>query len=251
MVDEEECTKLLIPSHLDGDANIKRDFFDQLTELLCYKKDPSLITSTGLIYSETEATIVVTRNSNTSGKTWSDKDVNMLEYLAVSNFVMAVEALCYSTDFCTMLEASLTAQKLRRVVEELSHTRWPMQVAVSFMDVAQQCPGFRDLKIVLLNSLPPRKVKTWRLPKEELSATPQLERKFRNEVGKLKNVHAEMLLMAYLLDGRDINSETFPYIEVSKKTCLLCGHLLQETGFFETRGNHGKCYSQWTFPKTL
>jgi hypothetical protein len=80
--DDEECTNLLTPPSLDGDAGIKKDFLDRLAELLCYRKDPSLITSTALIYSEREATIVATRNSTSGGKTWSDKDVKMLEYLA-------------------------------------------------------------------------------------------------------------------------------------------------------------------------
>ena len=47
--DDEECTNLLIPPSLDGDARIKKDFLDRLAELLCYRKDPSLITSTALM----------------------------------------------------------------------------------------------------------------------------------------------------------------------------------------------------------
>lgn len=107
-----------------------------------------------------------------------------------------------------------------------------MQGAEAFLHVAQQCPGFRNVKIVLLNSLPARKVKTWQLPKEEFSDTPHLEPKFRNEVKKHKNLHAEMVLIAYLLGCKGLCSEVFPYLGVSKKTCLLCGHLLQEIGFF-------------------
>jgi hypothetical protein len=61
---------------------LKKDLLDRLAELLCYRKDPSLITSTALIYSEAEATIVATQNSTLDGRTWSDKDVKMLEYLA-------------------------------------------------------------------------------------------------------------------------------------------------------------------------
>jgi hypothetical protein len=171
--------------------------------------------------------------------------------LSAYDFVRDVEAISYSTDFYTELKVNLTPNKLRRVVEELAHIRRPMQGAIAFLHVAQQCPGFRSVKIVLLNSLPARKVKTWALPKEEFPVTPQLEPKFRNEVEKHKNLHAEMVLMAYLLGCRGFCSEVFPYLGVSKKTCLLCGHLLREIGFFETRGNHGKCYSQWTFPHTL
>jgi hypothetical protein len=103
----------------------------------------------------------------------------------------------------------------------------------------------------LLESLPARKVKAWPLPKEEFPITPQIEPKFRNEIEKHKNIHAEMMLMAYLLPCSGLGSGVFPYLGISKKTCLLCGHMLREIRFFETRGNHGKCYSQWTIPNTF
>lgn len=82
LLDDDESTNLLAPLSLDGDARIKKDFLDRLAELLCYTKDPSLITSTALVYSDEEATIVAARNSSSGGNTWSDKDVKMLEYLA-------------------------------------------------------------------------------------------------------------------------------------------------------------------------
>lgn len=81
-IDDENCTNLLSPLSLDGDAGIKRDFLDGLAEIICYRKDSLLITSTALIYSEKEATIVAARNSTSGRETWSDKDVEMLEYLA-------------------------------------------------------------------------------------------------------------------------------------------------------------------------
>jgi hypothetical protein len=82
LIDDEDCTNLLSPPSLDGDAGIKKDFLDRLAEILCYKKDPSPVTSTALIYSEKEATIVAARNSTSGPETWSDEDVEMLEYLA-------------------------------------------------------------------------------------------------------------------------------------------------------------------------
>jgi hypothetical protein len=171
--------------------------------------------------------------------------------LAVYDFVKAVGIISDNSDFVTALEVNLTAHKLRRVVEELSYIERPMMGAMAFAHAAQQCPGFRNVRIVLLNSPSARKVKTWPLPKEEFSITPQLERKFCKEVGKRKNVHAEMVLMTYLLGCTDLSLDVFPYLGVSKKTCLLCGHLLRAMNLFETRGNHGKCYSQWTLPRTL
>lgn len=81
-IDDEDCTNRLSPPSLDGDAVIKKTFLDRLAEILCNRKDPSLITSTALIYSEKEATIVAARNSTSGPKTWSDDDVRMLENLA-------------------------------------------------------------------------------------------------------------------------------------------------------------------------
>jgi len=124
-----------------------------------------------------------------------------------------------------------------------------MQRAEAFLKVVQECSGFRNVKNVLLKNLPSRKVKSWPLPKEDFSVTPELAPKFSNEVKKRKYLHAEMVLMAYLLVYKGFHSDVFPYLGVSKKTCLLCGHMLREIGFFETRGNHGKCYSQWTLHK--
>jgi hypothetical protein len=82
LTDDEECTNLPNPPFMNGDAAVKKDFLDRLAELLCYRKDPSLITGTALIYSEVEVTILAARNSTASGKSWSDRDVKMLEYLA-------------------------------------------------------------------------------------------------------------------------------------------------------------------------
>ena len=92
-------------------------------------------------------------------------------HLPVHDFARDVEAISYSTDFYTKLKVNLTPLKLRRVVEELAYIRRLMQGAGAFLHVAQQCPGFRNVKIVLLESLPARKVKAWPLPKDEFPIT--------------------------------------------------------------------------------
>lgn len=93
-IDDEECTNLLDPAYLNGDAGIKKGFLDRLAELLCYRKDPSLITSTALLYNDKEVTIVAARNSPTKGKTWSKKDITMLEYLAALLEQISSDSLC-------------------------------------------------------------------------------------------------------------------------------------------------------------
>ncbi|EMR61650.1 hypothetical protein UCREL1_11423 [Eutypa lata UCREL1] len=142
-------------------------------------------------------------------------------------FVLGVESLSDNTDFYAKLRGNLTPPELRRVVDELGFIRRPMQSAVELLHVAQQCSGFRKINIVLLNSLPARRVQAWQLGKKDISLTARLRKKFHNEVKKKKNIHAEMMLMTYFLGLRDPRTEVFPYLGVSKKTCLLCGHMLE------------------------
>ncbi|GAW21440.1 hypothetical protein ANO14919_109590 [Xylariales sp. No.14919] len=315
-LDDEECTNLLGPLTLDSEASIKREFLDRLAELLCYSKNPALITSTALIYSDEEVTVVAARNSS-NGQTWLDKDITMLEYLAevleqiasnksfeldplpavqstliryysdrirhhakeamsvvkgdaswdnfkdklcgeavsgllcIDDFASGVDFLAKLSDFHDVMEAGLTKKKKLRLMQELQYIRRPIQGTVAFAHVAQRLPGFRKIKVVLLKSLPARKVKTWKFPFGEFTVTPQLKAKLCEEFGKRKHIHAEMMLMTYLLSSNNPSSEVFPYLGVSKKTCFLCGNMLQEMGIFGTRGNHGKCYSHWTLPYAL
>ena len=50
------------------------------------------------------------------------------------------------------------------------------------------------------------------------------------------------------LFSTDVVARMFPYFGISKKTCLLCGHVLSQLGSFHARNNHGKVYGQWTLP---
>lgn len=81
LTEDEECTSSFFPSLPLDAAEIKRGFLDRLAELLCYRKDPVLISSTALIYRDDEVTIVAARNSSLGEDAWSNKDVRMLEYL--------------------------------------------------------------------------------------------------------------------------------------------------------------------------
>lgn len=81
-MEDEECTNFSPSLSLEDDAQMKKGFLDRLAELLCYRKDPALITSTALVYCDEVATIVAARNSSSGGSTWSPRDIKMLEYLA-------------------------------------------------------------------------------------------------------------------------------------------------------------------------
>ncbi|KAI3571264.1 hypothetical protein IWW34DRAFT_710074 [Fusarium oxysporum f. sp. albedinis] len=171
--------------------------------------------------------------------------------LSTYQFAEKVEFLSYSTDFYRTLKTQLSPTRLRQVLDELAFIRRPMQGAVEFLLIAKQCTCFRNIKIHLLNSLPSRKVGAWQLPQAGINLKPKHEVKFNSEIGKRRNIHAEMMLMGYLFSIMRHGLVIFPYLGVSKKTCLLCGHLLKEMAQFDTRGNHGKCYSQWTLPPVL
>lgn len=80
--EDDECTDFFSRLSLDDDTEIKSGSLDRLAELLCCKKDPALIASTALIYSDEEATIVAARNSSWGGDTWSHRDCRMLEDLS-------------------------------------------------------------------------------------------------------------------------------------------------------------------------
>lgn len=80
--EDDECTNIFSRLSLDDDTEIKSGFLDRLAELLCYKKDTALISSTALIYSDEEATIVAARNSSSGVDSWSHRDCRMLEDLS-------------------------------------------------------------------------------------------------------------------------------------------------------------------------
>lgn len=57
-------------------------------------------------------------------------------------------------------------------------------------------------------------------------------------------------MITYLLNRENTN-QPFSYLGISKKTCFLCGHVLEKLGMFYTRANHGKMWSLWTLPPVL
>ena len=136
-------------------------------------------------------------------------------HLDTHDFVKAVDKLSYDADFFLPLKARLTPKDLNRVVEELAFIRRPVQGAEVFAHTAQQFSEFQSTKIILLKSNRPRKVNIGQL------GTPYLA--FKEDM----KVHAEMMLLTYLLRSENACLEVFPYLGVSKKTCFLCGHILQ------------------------
>ena len=174
----------------------------------------------------------------------------MSRKISAHNFVQCVESLSDNTDFYTNLKTASTPAKLTRLVEQIAFIRRPMRSAIVFCRAAQHIASFQKVKIRLLTSFPSKSVQHVLLPKGEFPMSPSFQRKFEAELTKVKWVHAEIQVMIHLLgEGSPVGMVT--YLGASKKTCFLCGHVIRQMCQFQTRGNHGKMYSQWTLPSAV
>ncbi|KAL2017235.1 hypothetical protein VTK56DRAFT_2394 [Thermocarpiscus australiensis] len=172
--------------------------------------------------------------------------------VSAHDLVECVATLSDSTDFYATLKATFPSARLRRLVEDLAFIERPLTSARAFCYAARQIAGCGKIAIQLLPRFPwkPRSVPPVSLPKAEFPMCREFRKKFAAELAKVKWIHAEIRVMTHLL-SQGIPAGTVPYLGVSKKTCFLCGHIIQAMGQFQTRGNHGKVYSQWTLPSAL
>jgi hypothetical protein len=116
--------------------------------------------------------------------------------------------------------------------------------------VACEVPGMKRVKIVLLPGYKSRQVPPHHPFLDSIVQNGKDSQRLHAELRKRKWVHAEMRMVLHLF-GTDNMARMFPYLGISKKTCLLCGHALTQLGVFQARGNHGKVYGQWTLPRGL
>lgn len=105
--------------------------------------------------------------------------------------------------------------------------------------------GFQNIKVQLLQGYEGKQV----VPDRSF-LQPPVKRLLNDCLKKDKLVHAEIRMISHLLH-HGLVGNAFNYLGISKKTCLLCGHVIQTLGRFRTRGNHGKIYSGWTLPDAL
>ncbi|KAL3486673.1 hypothetical protein BJX62DRAFT_241724 [Aspergillus germanicus] len=235
------------------------EFLDQLAELFCPKKDADYVSCTSLMESEEEVTIFAARNA-----AWVDVDVKLLEevasmlesvattdgHIASPSFVEMVDDLCRSTDFYSELNANAPPAKVHRQRWEMEYICRPRHAFGTFYKAACEVPGMKRAKIVLLPGYESR----WVPPHHPFLGS-ELEsgkdpQRLGAELRKARWVHAEMRMVLHLFSTDNV-ARMFPYLGISKKTCLLCGHVLKQLGIFQARGNHGKVYGQWTLPRSI
>lgn len=169
-----------------------------------------------------------------------------------TTLVTIVDDICYNTTFYSELNQLLTEKQVKRITRELGFLCRPKYAYATFLEATREIQGFQRVNITLVpgakaKQVPPNK-----------SLCPQLRTKADQTIlkllGKKKWIHAEMGMemgMVTHLISKDSVAQTFPYLGISKKTCFMCGHILQSLALFQTRSNHGKVYSQWTLPSSL
>ena len=162
--------------------------------------------------------------------------------------VSIIYDICYSTTFYSEINRLFTDKQVKRLVRELGFLCRPKYAYNTFWEAAREIEGFQSMKITLVPGAKARHVPP------SISLCPQsstkADQKVRLELRKKKWIHAEMGMVTHLI-SKDSVAQTFAYLGISKKTCLMCGHILQSLGLFQARNNHGKVYSQWTLPSSL
>jgi hypothetical protein len=145
------------------------------------------------------------------------------------------------TTFLALVRALNNGDATTRMLNELHCIRRPQLACDAICKAARDVDGFQKIMVRLLSGYSPRK---------PAPCLPTLNHSSMSQLGKVKWVHAEIRMVTYLLND-DNFYRAFPYLGLSKKTCLLCGHIINHMGRFNTRANHGKIYSQWTVPSVL
>lgn len=168
----------------------------------------------------------------------------------------------------TALGKILGPSQARAMIQHLGFLGRLRAAYYTFLQTARRFPSFSSVKII---PVPPSNIHSAARidPEAALADTQALfgasghslpqwiirrvpEDRFKRILCNLKqrlHVHAEMQMVFFLLHPNRRGEGFYPYIGISKKTCLLCGHILDRLEEFESRKNHGKIYPQWTIPK--
>ncbi|KAL4924393.1 uncharacterized protein BDV17DRAFT_213085 [Aspergillus undulatus] len=166
-----------------------------------------------------------------------------------STFVEIVNDLGNSTDFYSQLKDNFSPSKVHRQGREMEYICRPRHSFATFHEAAHEIAGLKRVKIVLLPGYNSRRVPPQLLRCLKLHSVKHPQR-LEAELRKPKWVHAEMRMILHLFSTDNV-ARMFHYLGISKKTCLLCGHVLSQSGIFQARNNHGKVYGQWTLPRAI
>ncbi|KAF2165949.1 hypothetical protein M409DRAFT_23679 [Zasmidium cellare ATCC 36951] len=165
--------------------------------------------------------------------------------ICASAMVDDVERTIKDSTFLEKICSRCSESASKKLMNELHCINRPRRAANAICRAARDIDAFQTVQIFLLPGYPPKK-----LGRNELSPYQPLSSTAMRYLSKCKWVHAEIRMVTYLL-SHDEFRHAFAYLGISKKSCLLCGHIIQSLGRFNTRSNHGKIYSQWTVPSKM
>lgn len=178
----------------------------------------------------------------------------LFEKISTLDFVTYVQGFSRSKEFHfwrSWIKKTFSSSQSRNLLLELAFLRRPEFACDICFDAARDIPNFQRINIQLLKGFTSKKVQQTFLASGQFPMTPMLQKELQAKLDESKWVHAEMRMVTYLLSP-DNTPRPFSYLGVSKKTCFLCGHIIQRLGpMFTTRANHGKVYSRWTMPSAV
>ncbi|KAJ5797887.1 uncharacterized protein N7503_007183 [Penicillium pulvis] len=169
--------------------------------------------------------------------------------IASTTLVEIIDDLCYSTNFYSGINQLFTAKQAKRLNRELGFLCRPRYACTTFWEAAREIEGFHCIKFTLVPGAKAKRVPP-SISLRTQSLTKANQKNLDVVLRKKKWIHAEMGMVTHLISKNSV-AQTFPYLGISKKTCFMCGHILQSLGLFRARNNHGKVYSQWTLPSSL
>jgi hypothetical protein len=165
--------------------------------------------------------------------------------IAPPRLVEAIDYFRSREDVISQIRDTYTVKVSNQILGQMACICRPVMACNAMCKVALEVGGFQSVKVQLLEGYKGKSVGT-----DHSLLTPPFKPLLHDCLGKDKFVHAEIRMITHLLhDG--LASSAFKYLGISKKTCLLCGHVIGALGRFRTRGNHGKIYSGWTLPHAL
>ncbi|KAJ5150802.1 uncharacterized protein N7482_010054 [Penicillium canariense] len=168
-----------------------------------------------------------------------------------TDLVNIVNDLCYSTTFYSETNRLFTETQVKRVIRELGFLCRPKYAFNTFWEAAREIEGFQNINITLIPGSQAKQVPpSLSLCTQAMMRTNKYRKKLEAQLQKKKWIHAEMGMVTHLISEGSV-AQTFLYLGISKKTCFMCGHILQGLDLFQVRSNHGKVYSQWTLPSSL
>ena len=173
-----------------------------------------------------------------------------------------------STDIRKTLEQVLSQSLVNRILAVIRSLGRISAACDTFVEIAGCLSSFSNIKIILLSnpqagrpaysSVEEASILVEDCLRDSKSALPSWiwqdphndkRKKFNGLFKQPHHVHAEMQMLFFGCYPVSKRGMLFPYIDLSKKTCLLCGHILASVKEFESRGNHGKIYPSWTLPR--